>query len=172
MKRAHYFSTHITAYRIQQTIHKMTREFNKIQHELTSNLKTMDERNTQLNELCFYKQNIEYQSIKEQIDTEQKLSFELKQQNNELNRHLSDHMMLLKTNKIQESQLNANHTDLLEKIHLKQEEIQIEKAIKQEYSQILTKLKKDLKRKQKFLSIHHRQEDHLKVKFSINLEIH
>lgn len=146
----------------------MTGEFNEIQHELILNLKTIDKRNDQLNQLNIHKQNIEYQLIKKQIDHEEKLSFELKQENKELNQHLSDHLILWKTNKEHESELNMKNKDLLEKIHLKQEQIQIEKQLKHEFSQILTKLKKTLKQKQKLLSKHRHQQTDLKVKSSSN----
>jgi hypothetical protein len=149
----------------------MTEEFNEIQHELILNLKTIDERNDQLNQLHRHKQNIEYQLIKKQIEHEQKYSFELKQQNNELNQYLSDHLVLWQTNKKHELELNTKIKDLLEKIRLKQEQIQIEKQLKHECSQILIKLKKVLKQKQNLLSKHRHQQNHFKVKSSSNLQI-
>jgi len=60
--------------------------------------------------------------------------------------------------------LNVNHKDLIEIIHKKQEEIEKEKQIKQEISQILTKLNIELKRKKNILSIHHQQENKFKVR--------
>jgi hypothetical protein len=164
-KRANYFSTQLTAYHIQQKIHRMTRELNEIEHELTLNLKTIDERNNQLIQLYLHKQNIEYQSIKDQIDHEQKLSFELKQRNNELNDHLSDHLTLWKTHQHHESELNTKNKVLLEKIHQTQEQIRIEKILQHELSQTFSKLKKNLKQKQNLLSKHQCQQNHLKVNF-------
>jgi hypothetical protein len=73
-------------------------------------------------------------------------------------------MTILKTNTNKQTELKMNNKDLIKEIHIKQEEIEKEKDIKQELSQIATKLKIELKRKQKILSTHHRQENKLKVR--------
>jgi len=162
MKKINYFSTQIKVYHLQQNNHKAEKELIEIQHKLTLNLKIIHERNNQLNQ---YKQNIsilinqEYLNIDQQLIKEQKLLFELKQQNQELNNSLFYQITILKTNQNKQVELNLRSQDLIERINKKQEEISIEKKLKQEFSQLLTNLNIELKRKTKILSIHHRQED-------------
>jgi hypothetical protein len=175
MKKANYFSTQIKIYHLQQNNHKAEKELIEIQHELKHNLKVIQERNHQLNQLHQYKQNIfilinqknlniDQQLIKEQLNNEQKLLFELKKQNEELNNSLLYYITILKTNQNKQTELNLTNRDLIEIINKKQKEIAIEKNLKQEISQLLTNFNIELKRKSKTLSIHHRQENKLKVK--------
>jgi len=170
MKKVNYFSTQIKVYHLQQNNHKAEKELIEIQHELKHNLKIIQERNHQLNQLHQYKQNIpilinqEDLNIDQQLNNEQKLLFELKKQNEELNNSLLYYITILKTNQNKQTELNLTNQDLIEIINKKQEDITIEKKLKQEISQLLTNLNIELKRKSKSLSIHHRQENKLKVK--------
>ncbi len=169
IEKANYFSMQIQAYHTQQNIHKTENELIEIQHELTCNLKTIDEQNSQLNQLLQYKQNTsmlidqEYFHIDYQLKNEQKLSLELKKQNKELNNTLLHHITILKGNQNKQTQLNINDKNFVAIIHIKQQEIEKEKEIKQEISQILIKLQTELKRKKHILSIQHRQTNILKV---------
>jgi hypothetical protein len=169
IEKANYFSTQIQAYRTQQNIYKTENELIEIQHELTCNLKTIDEQDSQLNQLLQYKQNIstlineEYFHIDYQLKNEQKLSLELKKQNKQLNNTLLHHIMILKGNQNEQTQLNINDKNFVAIIHIKQQEIEKEKDIKREISQILIKLQTELKRKKHILSIQHRQTNILKV---------
>lgn len=172
--KANYFSTQIQAYHTQQNIYKTEKELIEIQHELTLNLKSNHEQESQLFQLLQYEQNIfipidheyfniDYQSIKDEIKNEQKLSLQLKKQNNELNYTILYNTKIRKINENKQIQLNTNDRNLIETIHLKQEEIQKEKEIKREISRNLIQHQTELKRKKHILYIHHRQEDKLKV---------
>ncbi|CAF4502680.1 unnamed protein product, partial [Rotaria sp. Silwood2] len=159
-------------YHIQQKIHKAEKELIEIQHQLTLNLQTTHEQDSQLNKILQYKPkifisidqnylNIDHQLIKEQLNNEQNLSIELKKQNKKLNNNLLYHMKILKMNENKQIRLNINNKNFIEIISLKQEQIEKEKDIKQEISQILIELKVELKRKEYILSTHHSKLDRL-----------
>ncbi|CAF3942857.1 unnamed protein product [Rotaria sp. Silwood2] len=159
-------------YHIQQKIHKAEKELIEIQHQLTLNLQTTHEQDSQLNKILQYKPkifisidqdylNIDHQLIKEQLNNEQNLSIQLKKQNKKLNNNLLYHMKILKMNENKQIRLNINNKNFIEIISLKQEQIEKEKDIKQEISQILIELKVELKRKEYILSTHHSKLDRL-----------
>ncbi|CAF1501302.1 unnamed protein product, partial [Adineta steineri] len=96
----------------------------------------------------------ELSEIQHELKKEQKLSLELKIQNKQLNNLLFQNKKNL--------QMNENDKNILELIHIKQEEIEKEKAIKQDISQMLRKLQVELKRKKNILFIHNQQKEKLK----------
>lgn len=166
-----YFSSQIKIYHLQQDIHKLEKEFIEIQQKLTYNLQINNEQNNQLNqyiENLYILINQEYlnpdlQLFKNQLDYEQKLSFELKEQNNMLNEILLQNQIIFKTNKTKQSELNQTKNNLINKIQQTNEEIQNKKNLQYEIFKDIKNLNNELKRKNQILFTYHRQEHQLQV---------
>ncbi|CAF1206622.1 unnamed protein product [Adineta steineri] len=145
----------------KQNINNLQTEIQK--HKLHNNIKTIcnieikDLQKTR--EILRLKLNInitekELSEIQHELKKEQKLSSELKIQNKQLNNLLFQNKKNL--------QMNENDKNILELIDAKQEQIEKEKAIKQDISQMLRKFQIELKRKKNILFIQNQQKEKLK----------
>ena len=168
LQRETSYSSQIKIYQINQNVHQMSEELLEVQDDLKQNLQAIDEQNNQLKHLHLYRENlriaVDYHSLKEQIDNEEHFISKMREENKRLTHQLFEEISLIKIHKNEQWRLETNRKDLLEKIQLNHEEIKREKAMRQEFFRMGIQLKKDLKRKQKILSIHQQQITQSQVK--------
>ena len=160
--RGNYYSTQMKVHQIEENIHRMSGELVELQEERRQNRRAIDEQNNQLNQFRFYRQDVSIaadddHSLKQQVDKEEKMILTLKEQKKELNDQLFEQLTLVKIHEHERRKLNKTWKTLLDKIQFKQEESESEKRTKHELFRMTRQFRKDLKQKQKILSINHRQ---------------